>query len=94
MAKDAQMFIQIGCVLAVEEISNRQVIGLAMACIAVFVGLYVIVQFDFMKQVASNEYLEWDLKTITAGDYSIEFDLEKKFYIDWLNTEYLNWFDS
>jgi len=27
-----------------------------------------------------NTYVDWDVKTITAGDYSIEFDLEVTTY--------------
>ena len=33
-----------------------------------------------MATVSANDYIEWDLKTITAGDYSIEFDIDKDFY--------------
>ena len=27
-----------------------------------------------------NTYVDWDVKTITAGDYSVEFDLEISTY--------------
>lgn len=29
------------------------------------------------------EYVDWDVKTITAGDYSVEFDIKKKTYERW-----------
>lgn len=29
------------------------------------------------------EYVDWDVKTITAGDYSVEFDIRKKTYDRW-----------
>jgi len=25
-------------------------------------------------------YIDWDVKTITAGDYTIEFNISKEFY--------------
>ena len=28
-------------------------------------------------------YVDWDVKTITAGDYSVEFDIMEKTYARW-----------
>lgn len=33
-----------------------------------------------MRQLAKNNFVEWDVKTVTAGDYSIEFDITAAFY--------------
>lgn len=46
---------------------------------------------DFVKKTSENDYLEWDLKTITAGDYTIEFDLDPLFFEDWVDKEYTKW---
>lgn len=48
-----------------------------------FVFLFTIVYIDYVKTVQSNQYVEWDVKTITAGDYTIEFDLEESMYKEW-----------
>jgi hypothetical protein len=45
-------------------------------CIAVFIYLFTLVYFDYVKCKESNKYVDWDVKTITAGDYTIEFDLD------------------
>lgn len=29
-----------------------------------------------------NQYVEWDVKTITAGDFTVEFDIAPEFYKD------------
>jgi len=50
--------------------------GLLTGCIAVFVYLFSMVYFDYIKTVQSSLYVDWDVKTITAGDYTIEFDLD------------------
>ena len=34
------------------------------------------------------EQLEWDLATVTAGDYTVEFDIEKESYNDWYDYVY------
>jgi len=40
----------------------------------------MIVYVDYIRSVQANNYVEWDVKTITAGDYSIEFDITESFY--------------
>lgn len=35
-----------------------------------------------MKQI------DWDMSTITAGDYSVEFTIPKDAYQQWKNTQY------
>jgi hypothetical protein len=41
-----------------------------------FVYLFIIIYFDYIKTVEKNSYVDFDVRTITAGDYSVEFDLE------------------
>jgi len=40
----------------------------------------MIVYVDYIRSVQANNYIEWDVKTITAGDYSVEFDISDKFW--------------
>lgn len=72
--------VSVGCMLSDSEMSNRQVQGLLIGCIFVSVALFVVVYIDFIKQVAKNNFVEWDVKTVTAGDYSIEFDIDEEFW--------------
>jgi len=57
--------------------NNRKIYGLAAACISVFIYLYSQVFFDYLRSKENNKQIDWDVKTITAGDYTIEFDLEE-----------------
>ena len=41
----------------------------------------MLVYLDFIKCKEMNEYVEFDVDTITAGDYTVTFDLEKDTYI-------------
>ena len=45
-------------------------------------SLFVINYIDFVKKVQQNNYVEWDVKTITAGDFTIEFDIVSEFFTD------------
>ena len=69
----------------------RQKDSLFLGCVAVFVALFVLNYIDYIKKVQENDYVEWDIKTITAGDYTIEFDITVDFYRDWLDNKSSEW---
>jgi hypothetical protein len=60
--------------------NERQLFGLVSACIAVFIYLYCTVYFDYIKCVQANKYVDFDVKTITAGDYTMEFEITAGMY--------------
>lgn len=35
---------------------------------------------DYLRSIFKNAYIEWDVKTITAGDYSVELDITEKMW--------------
>jgi hypothetical protein len=41
----------------------------------VFIALFFIVFVDYISSIFKNAFVEWDVKTITAGDYSCELDI-------------------
>ena len=71
----SSIFVQVGCVLPEDVIVQRQEEGLLIACAAVFLALFIINYFDYIRKNQEFSYVEWDVKTITAGDYTIEFDI-------------------
>lgn len=62
------------------NMQKRQLYGLMVGCLGVFVYMYTIVYIDYTKQVQKNKFLDFDVKTITAGDYSVEFDIDEDVY--------------
>lgn len=42
------------------------------------------VTIEYLHQIAILDYVQWDLKTITSADYTVEFDIKKEFYEDFL----------
>lgn len=89
--EDSQMFIQYGCTLPDEEIGSRKKHALLLGSTAVFVALFVVNYIDCIKKVQENSYVEWDVKTITAGDYSVEFYLDDEFFQDYIDNEMADW---
>jgi hypothetical protein len=59
---------------------SRTMCGLVVGCIGVFIYLFVLVYIDYIKSIQSTKYVDWDVKTITAGDYTVEFDISKNLY--------------
>lgn len=59
---------------------SRKVAGLYIACFGVFVYFYTLLCFEYYRRIQANQYVEWDLKTITAGDYTIEFPITSKMF--------------
>jgi hypothetical protein len=41
----------------------------------VFQALFFIIVIDYLRCIFKNQYIEWDVKTITAGDYSVELNI-------------------
>jgi hypothetical protein len=64
--------VQLPCVIPEEDKKERQVQGLFIGCVGVFIALFFIVFVDYLRSIFKNAYIEWDVKTITAGDYSVE----------------------
>lgn len=57
---------------------TREVYGLITACLGVLIYCFTIVYFDYIRAIEKNKYVDFDVETITAGDYTIEFDLTAK----------------
>lgn len=77
-----QAFIQVACTFSNEQVVLRQQSGLIIGCISISIALFMMVYIDYIKQIQKTNFVEWDVKTITAGDYAIEFDVTEKFYRD------------
>ena len=63
--------------------------GLVIASITVFLYFYIIVYFDYIESVEDNRYIDYDVKTITASDYTVEFEISDSQYNRWKN-QYLH----
>jgi hypothetical protein len=80
---EAFVYVQLPCLISHEKNASRLTRGLIAGCLTVFVYLYTVVYFDYCSTVQVTKYVDTDVKTITAGDYTIEFDLKKEMYEHW-----------
>lgn len=72
------IFVQYACEIKDDVKAKRQVEGLFVACVTIFVYFFAVVYLDYIKTVEETNYVDFDVKTITAGDYTMEFDLLEK----------------
>lgn len=60
--------------------------GLVVGCFGVFIALFFLVYIDFVRNVLKNNFIEHDVKTITAGDYSVEYDISADVWSTFINS--------
>ena len=46
---------------------------------------------DYIHSLEDNNYIEWDVCTITSGDYTVEVDIGPDFYQDYVKQEQDAW---
>lgn len=54
-----------------------------MGSIGVFIYLYFTIYVDYVSNVQENLYVDYDVRTITAADYSVEFPISIQQYEYW-----------
>jgi len=54
----------------------------------VFIALFFVVYVDYMRSVFKNLFVEWDVKTITAGDYTVELDIAETMWKEFIEKKY------
>ena len=79
----AQVYLQMPCLIPEDQTTDRRIFGLFAGCTVCFIYLFTVVYFDYVMTVQKNLYVDWDVKTITAGDYSTEHDIDNAAYLRW-----------
>ena len=54
----------------------------------IFIALFFVSFINYLKSVFKITAVEWDVKTITAGDYSVEVQITKRMWQKFLNDVY------
>ena len=70
---EAFFYIQLPCVVPSEKVKERRIIGLFVSCVTVFVVFFSITYIEYIKSVQQFKYVDFDFKTLTAADYTMEF---------------------
>lgn len=85
---DSTLFVQYSCVQdpAEQQVKYEQM-ALAVGTAFLIAMLYT-VAIRYMFQGGKIVQLEWDVATVTAGDFSVEFAIKKENYLQWKENVY------
>lgn len=86
---ESYLFIQSPCIIPSEELTIRKVYGLTIACLGVWIYLFVHVSIEYIKSIQQNAYVEYDVKTTSAADYTLEFKIYPEMY-EYFQEKYLD----
>jgi len=87
--EESTFFIQVACLVPENRVYARKLMGLLISCLGVLIYCFALTYFDYIRSIEKNKYLDFDVMTITAGDYTIEFDMPHHSF-DYFKKVYLN----
>lgn len=81
---DAFFYAQTPCIIPSKEIKPRLVMGLIISCISLMVVLFCISYVQYAQGVQAYRYVDYDYNTLLASDYTVEFDINRKMWDNFL----------
>ena len=70
-SEESLFYFQTPCLIPPKRAGSRWMMGLVIGCVGVFVYLFILIYFEHLGSVQENKFLDYDVRTITAGDYSV-----------------------
>lgn len=58
--------------------------GSIVACIAVFSCLFFLVMNFYLRRMTQIKHVEWDVATVTAGDYTVDMKINQRQYFTYM----------
>lgn len=83
---DAFFYAQTPCVIPAREIKPRLVMGLAVSCMALLVVFFSITYISYARGVQAYQYVEFDYKTLSTADYTVELPITAGMWQTFLDT--------
>ena len=75
----------------IPDTRTRKEVCLIIACSVTFMALFVVNFVDYIAHLQEIKRIEWDVKTLTSGDYTVEVDIGVDFYQNYKRLEEKNW---
>jgi len=70
------------------KVVGRKIWGLIIASVGVFMYFFAFLSIEYEHARQRLKYVDWDVKTITAADYAVEFDITKEMYDHFIKEYY------
>ncbi|CDW91100.1 UNKNOWN [Stylonychia lemnae] len=85
VSEDSSFFVQYFCQQTDEQLSVKRQEGAVISAIAVFSCLFFIIMMFYLRQQTQIQKVEWDVETITAGDYTVDLKISQSMYQTFVN---------
>ena len=86
--KQSRLFVQYTCNQPTENLQmkyNQMCLVMSSACI---IALLFTITIRWLYQGGKMKQIDWDMSTVTAGDYTVEFTIDREGYDDWKKYKY------
>ena len=77
----ARIFIQYSCTQGLQEVNDKRTWGLAIVCLGIFISLIFLLTHWYLKQTAVIDFKVWDVETVTASDFTVEFVISEELWV-------------
>ena len=85
---DSRLFVQFTCEQSAENQSMKYNQMCLISGTAILIALLFTVTMRYLFQGGKITKIDWDMATVTAGDYSVEIDIYKENYDEWMKNSY------
>jgi hypothetical protein len=85
---NAKVFVQYECHMTSEQIETKRSQAAMIAGIAIMVVLVYLTVLFYFKRASHLNQMQWDIETITPGDYTAEMEITDNQYHFFLNNIY------
>lgn len=90
---NAVFYVQFSCEQSTEVLLEKFRQTSQVACFGVLISFIFLIAIYYLKRESKMMYIEWDMKTITPGDYSQEYEISEASY-NWFLENYYNIHDK
>lgn len=63
-----------------DQVTYRKILGLVVSCTGVVLYLFAYITIEYTKSIQKNMFVDWDVKTVSAADYTVEFRVTPDMY--------------
>jgi hypothetical protein len=77
-ADDSIVYLQYKCSQSNEILNTKRDQGLFVSCVGILISLLFLTCMYYLSKVAAIEFKQWDVGTVTAGDFTVEYQIPKK----------------
>jgi hypothetical protein len=77
---DSIIFVQYSCIQDTKDLVLKRQEALEITCIGIFMCMIFLIGIYWLKENSKLTNIEWDVATVTAGDFAVEYHITPEMY--------------